>query len=222
MTCELCRARPTVDNDFLCEVCYPDECYKCSASSVSFDGYTITCSHGCEYDVHTHMSHRMYTVIMNGTWRERLRHAGDKIEFIITDPSKITVHQTCPPKQEGMLRGIHLTPDADHLLEDGYDFSYCEIDHREGLRDESAYAWPFVESIAEDMWSGDMVFFKMPEDAVVVSSYRFIDWIGETGRWAIPHTRYEEQLVFSPEQLFTLVAEEGLPCSKEDLLYFRE
>lgn len=221
MECEVCKSVLVSDGELFCSECYPDTCYKCSSSSVSLDNDTVSCSHGCQYDVWTYISHSVYTTLLNGSWRERLRLAGNHIEYIISDPSVISISQTKPSKRDGFLRGIHFTPNPSAVCS-GYDIQYQE-DHRSGIRDESAYAWPYTKERACLMW-GDTscVWFQMPENEVVVSSYRFFDWIGGTGRWSIPQKHYTESLTFTPNQLFTIVSEESRPEPKENFVYFTD
>lgn len=221
MKCEVCKTAEVNESELFCSACSPDTCYKCSSSSVSVDGMDVFCSHGCKYDVFTYISHSIYTTLLNGSWRDRLRIAGQHIEYIISDPSTISISKTKPLKTDGTLRGIHFTPNPDAVCS-GYDVQYQE-DHRSGIRDESAYAWPYTEDRAYSIWSDtEHVWFQMPEDAVLVSSYRFIDWVGTTGRWAIPPDKYKENLTFKPKQLFTLVEEESRPETEDNLVYFTD
>jgi len=226
--CMLCEAVEVDDYEpTLCSYCEPTTCVKCHVDAVNFVDGRFECSHGCEYSVVEYTKRRVYTEILNGSWKDKLALAGDRLEYIIPNTDSITVHPEVPTEtMDGTVLGTHYTPDKAVLLSGEYDASmYDGADQFDRtVRDGSAYAWPYPPDYTEKNFefATEYVVFEVPEEEVLVSSYRFLDWVFRSGRdenkkYAIPIGKYKPELTFTPEQLRQVYRERGRPAAIADL-----
>lgn len=221
--CLLCETVEVNNQPVLCSYCYPDSCVNCHVDDVHYDDGEFKCSHGCTYDIHEYVTRKLYTVILNGSWQDKLALAGKRVEYIIPNTDEITVYSE-PPQSvaEGAVLGTHYT-DSQELIETG---DYCPegydgAERFDGtLREDAAYAWPFPPEYTEEQfeWNREYVVFEVPQEEVYVSSYRFIDWVADTdAKYTVPVSKYKAELTFTPEQLRTVCRERNRPAQLEDL-----
>lgn len=224
-SCLLCETTHKTNETGLCEYCRPETCATCSVDSISFINGEFKCSHGCQYDVHEYITRKIYTTLLNGSWKEKLELAGKHIEYIISTPETITVHSCRPDSVDtNSVLGIHYTPNPDQLADEGFD---CSLERENNqkyysntIRETAAYAWPYKPEFTEDelSWQTDYVFFEIPKDNVFVSSYRFLDFIQGSGKWSLPLEKYDEELTFTPDQLFEICNKKSRPADPSTLL----
>lgn len=223
--CLLCGTVQDLDDYRFCNSCHPPTCINCHVSAVHYgdEHNTYKCSHGCEFTVTEYMKHRLYTILLNGSWREKLAVAGDLVEYVIPNPETITVHE-CPPESipDGSILGTHFTDDKNNILKHGVSEEELEppAERLEGtIRDGAAYAWPYTVEFAEAAlsWMNTPVVFEIPRDEVYVSSYRFLRNCSNETKYGIPPAKYKSELTFTPTQLLESCMARNQPAAPETL-----
>lgn len=223
--CLLCESVEVNSSPPFCKHCHPQSCVECHVSDVTYDDDTekFKCSHGCTHDVFEYTTQKMYTILLNGDWKDKLALAGDHVEYIIPNIDSIIVHTDIPGSvQSDHILGTHYTDSRDHIIKQGYDAdAYDGAERFDGtIREDAAYAWPYPPEYTEEAfeWNQDFVIFEVPKSEVYVSSYRFLNWVSNSGeKYTIPVSKYKSQLTFTPEQLQTVCKEQGRPTDPNNL-----
>jgi len=224
----LCQTAAT--QGVFCKWCTPDTCLNCTASHVRVTKESVTCSHGCETPLHEYTAQKLFTVILNAPRIERLTYAGPRVELIIPNGTQVTAHATRPDPAEipdDHIVAPHYSRTADEILETGVSYPPHERtpNHTETytgtVRDRALFAWPYTPEYvdAQLSWPDDNVFFEIPEHAVHVSSYRFLDMVvdDDTVPYTVPTDKYNRELTFTVTELRNAVETHNRPCSPDDL-----
>lgn len=223
--CLLCGAVEVDSTPLFCDYCYPQTCINCHVSAVTYDKQTeeFKCSHGCTYDAFEYTTRKMYTVLLNGDWKDKLSLAGERVEYIIPNTESITIHTEIPDTlPSNHILGTHYT-DSQELLEtrEYSADSYDGAERFDGtIRENAAYAWPHTPEYTEEHfeWNREYVIFEVPKSEVYVSSYQFLNWVSNSGeKYTIPVSKYKSELTFTPDQLLEVCQEKNRPTQPENL-----
>lgn len=177
---------------------------------------------------------------MNGSPAEKLAYGGPHIEVIIPNGTPTTVYESVPDPGEvpdSHLLTTHYTVRKDRVLETGvvyppHEHSTERADWATGtVREHALYAWPFTPAYTDreldwgELPENDPVVVSVPENAVYVSSYNFLEWLGDPNEpyrthLTIPHDKYETEFLFDPVALHAAATTFNRPCRPDDLLLY--
>lgn len=245
--CLICNKELEHGNTYTCDWCTADTCYKCRADDITRDGRKITCTHGCEYSIHEHITHTYYTILLNGTPAEKLAATGPEIEVIIPNGTPITVRETRPDPEtltDGHITLLHYTHDKQAVLNDGIEYPPNENSRdseepawaHETIRHNAVYGWPFTAGFATTFGAfsnskyTDAVYLTVDESRVRVSAYDFLTCMSDSGSISfsrtdtdettiqIPVDKYEAEFTFEIDALRRAVTQYNRPFTREHLL----
>jgi hypothetical protein len=209
--CQCCR-RP-IPKGTLCDYCWPETCYDCPASDGVFDGEEWRCSHGCRYSVHEYVRKKRYTALLNYPPAETLSYAGPRVEVIVPTGTPIRTHRVRPTDLEDTVATVHYTRSEElkeRILARGVAYPPHDHDRERAerfdgtIRENAVFAWPHEPAYADEQfdWASETrLFLEVPEERVVVSSYRFLEFVGADGEYGIPVEKYDTEVTFSLEAL---------------------
>lgn len=224
MKCRICKIKTFNMNPPLCNYCKPNSCTNCHVSDVNYTNDTFKCSHGCEYSLSEYITRRVYTILLNSDWKQKLSIAGERVEYIIPNTESIQIHSNIPNHidQRNVL-AVHYTEDIDSIQTQQYNPKYNNNNpiYSETIRENAAYAWPYKPTYTESLfnWDKEYVIFEVPTSEVYVSSYSFLDWVSNSNdKFTIPLSKYKSELTFSPEQLKYTCDLMNRPTRKQNLL----
>lgn len=228
MSCELCQINPP-EEKLLCEDCIPTECNICNGKLQSCEkGWE--CKNNHLLQLKDHLDAEINKLKFEADRETLFQHAGPRVEIIVPDPNSITGISESKEqlnKSSEELIAVHLTHNnPENIITEGFKppsktdrGSTRQSGSYEGtIRHDAIFGWPFDPNTNEHIDTyGHPVYFTVPKEECVISSYRFLDFYQYDPK--INLDDYEERFCYNPAEVEEILRENDQPYSVSKLFF---
>lgn len=235
--CHFCgRETATAPDMTFCPECTVNSCPQCN-QTLSFYSTEDHLNRGWRcperhyFDVSEMIEHLHKKRLYEFSKFNQIKFAGPRVEAIIPDSNSISGIALDPAdldasSNELVLYHGTMEDNIPVIMDAGRLKSLSELDADDELNDrykgsiryDSVFGWPFFpEAGPDDYEFSEYVYFTVPFEDCVVSSYTYLDAFQYD--W-ISLDEYDRSFCFDPQEFLSVCYETGRPYSPNELLYF--